>query len=213
MGVQALRRAVLTLALAGLLASPLACASRKGPPSSPIPDRRVQLARAQDLAMQAQQAYEKGDLDKAVLLSREAVAAARDYGQAWNNLGLFLMERNELYDAREAFAIASDLLPGDPRPLCNLGVMYLRSGWSEKALGYFERALERAPSDVPALRGAIDASLRLRRHDERTLERLERAILVEPDAAYRLEFQIRRAQVADELKEQKRQERESALRG
>lgn len=189
------------------------CASSGTTAKPAIPDRREQLGRAQKLAQEAQAAYEAGDLDKAILLSRDAVSLARDYGQAWNNLGLFLLERDERFEAREAFAIAADLLPSDPRPLNNLGVMYLDNGWADKALDYFERALERSPSDHTALRGAIDAALRLRRHDERLLERLERAVLVEADPTYRREFELRRVQVADELRQQRRDEREAAVRG
>lgn len=146
-----------------------------------MPNPSVQIAEARDLSVQAQAADKAGDADKAIGLYRRAVAAYRDFPPAWNNLGVLLTAKGAHGEAFEAFAIAADLVPSDPRPVASSGMIWQRLGYFDDALKAYDQALERDPNYLPALREAVLIAVQLERITPTTAERVRRAIVRERD--------------------------------
>jgi len=180
-----------------------ACSAQKTkpPPDFGIPDSRKLVDDANALAQQAAKAAEEGDVDRAIELYRQAVSTSRDLAGAWNNLGTLLMEQERYFDATEAFAVASELRPTDPRPLYNIGLAWLTIDYPEKAAPYFEQALDRSPTYQPALRSAIRAAQQLDRADQKLADRIQQALIRESDPDWRKYLQDQRSRVEGRLAE------------
>jgi tetratricopeptide (TPR) repeat protein len=99
------------------------------------------------------------------------------------------MEKENYSDAAEMFKSAADLAPEDPRPFYNIGLIYQKAVYDEKALEYFLKSLERDPKYLPSLRGAIVSGKRLDISDEPSLSRVRTALLIETDPQWRRIFQ------------------------
>lgn len=141
------------------------------------------------LAQDAQRRAERGDTTGAIETYQQALAQWREMPAAWNNLGVLLMEKQNYADAVSAFKVAADLSQTDPRPLENIAISYVRSGWATDALKYYGMALERDPNRIESLRGAVRAAEMVRVRDDATLERIRRALLIESDPKYREYFE------------------------
>ena len=141
------------------------------------------------LAREAQKRAESGDTAGAIEKYQQAVSTWREMPAAWNNLGVLMMEEQNYAGAVGAFKVAADLSPTDPRPLENIAVSYVKSGWATDALKYYGMALERDPNRLESLRGAIRTAEMVRVRDDATLERIRRALLIEPDPKYREYFE------------------------
>lgn len=187
------RRAVSLLAIG--LATGLAtlatigCASKPSTPSTTIQEIDRSRQRAYDLALKAQQLSKDGKTDEAIAALREAVSLWRDMPAAWNNLGVLLMQQQNYAEAVSAFKVAAEQSQGDPRPLENIGVCYMSSGWAEDSLRYFVMALRRDPNRIESLRGAVRAAEMLRIRDDATYERIRTALMIETDPQYRMYFE------------------------
>jgi tetratricopeptide (TPR) repeat protein len=174
--------------------------SRAADAIGPSLDERQTAAR--QLAMQAQQAEKSRDPARAIDLYQQSARNYDGLPYVWNNLGVLLLRQQRHLEAVEAFQRASQLSPTDPRPLENIGIAYHQRGWDQRALEYFNRALESQPRSITALRGAIQASRRLNIADEPTLERARTGLMLEADPAwiavyqrevFRIEYQLKRA--------------------
>lgn len=155
--------------------------------------------RGRELFAQAEAAQNRGDPDLAIALYRDALRNAPDLAEAWNNLGILLMARSDYAGAAEAFRIAMDLRPTDPRPAENLGLAYLEAGWGVEALRYYEVALERDPNRRESLRGAIKATHLLNLADQKALDRVRRALLIENDPEWRMIAERERVRIEHRL--------------
>lgn len=142
-----------------------------------------------ELARDAQRLAESGDTEKAIETYQRALATWREMPAAWNNLGVLFMEKQNYAEAVGAFKVAADQSQSDPRPLENIAVCYVRSGWATDALKYYGMSLERDPNRIESLRGAVRAAEMVRVRDDATLERIRRALLVETDPQYREYFE------------------------
>jgi tetratricopeptide (TPR) repeat protein len=193
-----------TVAAGALVFVALALGACAGP-STPRPgDRAADVARAAQLADRAQQHQIEGDLDKSIELYEQALLAAPDLGAAWNNLGLALMARGKTTDrisAQQAFIRAANLLPSDPSPYRNLGLLYEQRNLKEDALRYYEQALVIDEYDVNALRGSIKMGKDLRRSDQAALDRLVRAQMIETDPKWLEMIQRERLRVKNDMEE------------
>ncbi len=158
-------------------------------------------AKARQLAVQAERAASEGKVDAAIDLYRQALNTWSRLPQAYNNLGILLRAKGDDQSAAEAFSIAAEQDLTDARPFYNLGGVYLDKGWPKRASEYFQLSLERDPNYLPSLRGAIRAADLLFVADDRTMEYIERAIMMERDPEwtayisrqrYRVEQQIDR---------------------
>lgn len=161
-----------------------ACASKPEARQS-AEEPRATLAEAQALNERALQAQKAGRADEAIELYRRVVQAEPRMHQAWNNLGVLYMDRHDYMEAALALKSAADLQPTDPVPLENLGLAYYRAGHARRSLEYYLQALERDANRVEAYRGAYRASELLGLRDQEALERVEQALMVEPDAVWR----------------------------
>lgn len=195
----------------GLVAVALTCAGcgspKKADPtldaSQVVLERKRLNDQAQKLALQAQAEEKAKRPDKAIELYQQALAASPDqHWGVWNNLGMLLLDRGDYFGAASAFRRASELPPRESTPLVNLGVTFHRAGHDQPALDAFEKALERDPNSLDALRGALVAGQRLRVTSQTALERLDRAVMLERDTAWRVVFERERIAMRNRLAEQ-----------
>jgi tetratricopeptide (TPR) repeat protein len=193
------------LSLAGLSVAGMAgCSSHRPSGATSTAERIANMEQATQLASQAQVAMANKDWDKAISLSQQSVVQNPNFGAAWNNLGLAFMGRAKGTDylaAQQAFQQAVSLLPGDPTPSRNLGVLYEQRGFAEDALRYYNQALSIDENDRDALRGSAKAGFLTHATDPLHLDRLRRAQLIETDKQW-LEFIKReRIRVENEIAE------------
>ncbi|HEX2838591.1 MAG TPA: tetratricopeptide repeat protein [Phycisphaerales bacterium] len=161
-------------------------------------------ARARELAAQAQAASKGGNLDKSIDLYRMSLAQSPDFGTVWHELGIVLMKRRadtDLVQAAQALKQAQTLLPSDPTPSYNLGVLYQVQGFEEDALKHYEEALAIDPYHMDALRGAARSGKVLHKSDPAALDRLKRAQMIERDPTWRDLIVRERIRVENDLRE------------
>lgn len=185
-------------ALAGSLMSG-GCAHKKQP-SFELP---AEDPKALELALQrtaeGDAAQRAGKLSEAIDRYREALQIREDVGQTWNNLGLALYAQQRRAEAAQAYRRAADLMPTDPRPLENLGILYMENDFYDEALKNYSESLGRDPNYLPSLRGAIKCAKLLNRSDTAGQERIRRALMQETDPAWREIFRIERIRVDQDL--------------
>lgn len=194
------------LALCLVCASGCVFGNKSRPTAAPHVGTQTQAAK---IAYEARQATKRGDTDQAIELYRQALTESPGFFAAANNLGVLLMEQGKHYDAVEAFKLAADVAPTDPRPLENMGLAYLNRGWAEPSLGHFVKALDRNPHSIRALRGAADAGFRLGVVDQDALDRVSRALLLEQDPQWVQFFQRERIRIKGQLERLRQRERDS----
>lgn len=193
------RSAHARLALAAVaLATVSACAQspRAAAPASAAgaSDPR-RISQAYDLLVDAQRYEKQNKPDAAIAAYRAALENYREFPAAWNNLGALLMDRQRYLEAAECFNVAADLAPQDPRPVFNLGLSWDRAGYLADALDHYQRAVERDPQYLPALRGAIRAESLLNRTGANTLQRLRTALQLEQDPKWRSWMEMQRLRI------------------
>ncbi len=173
------------LALAALYAAGASgCANRTRQPlrvpESATPEARAAaLAKAEDLARDAQRLELAGDKDQAIKKYGEAINTFHDLPVAWNNLGVLWADQGKNLEAAEAYKTASELSPTDPRPLKNLGALWEELGYLDDAARWYDEALRRDPNYLPALRRAILVDDLRNELSDTTAERLKAAIIME----------------------------------
>jgi tetratricopeptide (TPR) repeat protein len=87
-------------------------------------------------------------------------------------------QRSHFDEALEAYGEAARIAPDRPLPLVSIGSVLVRLGKSTEAVGAFDKALEKVPTDEGALRGRTDALLAMgdRVGAAETLDRLAQAL-------------------------------------
>ncbi|MBL8801046.1 MAG: tetratricopeptide repeat protein [Planctomycetes bacterium] len=106
-------------------------------------------------------------MNDAEKLLRRALAHDLYCGTAHNNLGVVLLERNQLYEAANEFEWARKLMPSEPDPRVNLGICLERAGRIEDAMASFDAALQVSPEHLPAIQGAALLAVRSGREEPR----------------------------------------------
>lgn len=86
---------------------------------------------------------EKGQLDEAEAMVREALKANGKMAVAWDTLGMVLMKRGKFPEAVEAFQQALALVPDAPMVQFHLAVLCDKQGEARKALELIESLLAR----------------------------------------------------------------------
>jgi tetratricopeptide (TPR) repeat protein len=96
----------------------------------------------------------QGRLDEAMAECHRAIELDPDFGNPYNDIGVYLMQRDRLDDAIPWLERAKRARRYDPRqfPFMNLGRIYLRQGRWWDALHEFEGAVRVAPQDTEARR-------------------------------------------------------------
>ena len=167
------------------------CAS-SGRSNAELVSPEVRMREARELAQKAERARLDGDPAKAIELYQQSIAKSDTLPLVWNNLGKLLIETENYLDGASALTAAAELEPSNPTPLTNIGTAYLKAGWAELSMDYFDRALLISPTHLPALRGALVAADSLARAEEEDLDRIRTALLREQDPAWRAWFERRR---------------------
>lgn len=95
-----------------------------------------------------------GRLDEAIEECRKAIATDPGFGNPYNDIGCYLMQKGELDQAVTWFEQAKKAPRYEPRhfPYLNLGRLHAARGDLTQALIEFEGALEENPNDPIALR-------------------------------------------------------------
>lgn len=143
-------------------------------------------ARAKRLTLRAAEVFEEHPerLTSAEEIARAAVNADQFYGPAHNNLGVIYFKQLKLYEAASAFESARKLMPNNPDPRVNLGLVLERAGRLDEAMVEYAAALEVAPDHLEATQVLVRLQIRTGKTDARTRSRLE-AVALQGDAAWR----------------------------
>jgi tetratricopeptide (TPR) repeat protein len=91
----------------------------------------------------------KGRLNEAIAECEIAIELDPDFGNPYNDIGVYLMQQQKLDDAIPWLERAKQAKRYDPRhfPYINLGRVYLTKGMLQKAIEEFDGALKINPED------------------------------------------------------------------
>lgn len=94
-----------------------------------------------------------GRLDEAIEECRKAIATDPAFGNPYNDIGCYLMQKGNLDEAVTWFERAKQAPRYEPRhfPYLNLGRLYAARGDVSQAISEFEGALAESPDDAIAL--------------------------------------------------------------
>jgi Tfp pilus assembly protein PilF len=94
----------------------------------------------------------QGRLDDAIAECHKAIALDPDFGNPYNDIGVYLIERGDLDGAIPWLERAKGAPRYEPRhfPYMNLGRVYLRRGQWQDALRELEAAVRLVPGDAAA---------------------------------------------------------------
>ena len=123
-----------------------------------------QTDRAKELNLKAVGLVEDNDYQRAEAVLKDALSYDVTYGPAHNNLGKVYFHQQKYYLAAWEFEHASRLMPHQPEPRNNLGLVFENVGRIDDAVSWFEKALEIEP-DNPLLIGNL-ARAKLERGDK-----------------------------------------------
>ncbi|CAN5830769.1 hypothetical protein BH11PLA1_BH11PLA1_01450 [soil metagenome] len=133
----------------------------------------------------------ESDPEKARELLDRALALDPYCGIARNNLGALALQGGasggapDLFAAAENFQSAAMLMPGNPAPRLNLGLVMERAGLQEEALGAYTTAVEIAPAHIASVQALTSLELRMARESTETRARLKTIALRGTSAEWR----------------------------
>src|SRR6266851_5133761 len=106
--------------------------------------------------------HRRGDLRAAVELYQRAIEIDPNFGNPYNDIGVYLIEKGALDDAVPWLERAKRAPRYEPRhfPYLNLGRVYMAKGDLSQALREFSEALEMHPNDGPGARMERDVGER-----------------------------------------------------
>jgi len=100
------------------------------------------LLSAQNLFMQANQADEKGKIDEAISLYRQAIEQGDHVWQSWNNLAVHYRNKGDLTNALACVNNAMQVMPNQPNLYMTLGSIYTEGKQYDDARVAFSKAKE-----------------------------------------------------------------------
>ena len=130
----------------------------------------------------AQALLDKGQLDEAILLSREVLAAQPNDPVAENNLGFALLDKGQVEESISCFDRAIAARPNDPNPYYNRGRAWLKASRYENAITNFQTAVRLQPDFASAYCNLGYALLQSGRISD-AISNYQQAIALEPDYA------------------------------
>ena len=166
------------------------------------PASSASLQEALKLATEGEALRKDAKFAKAAEKYKQSIAIKPDIGAVWVNYGACLSELGDYMPARDAYIRAAELLPSDPRPYENLGLLYHDRGYDVKALEYYELSLAKDPHWLSSLRGAIISAKNLRVASEKGQQFINDGIMLEKDPQFLRVMQNERFRVEAKLKEQ-----------
>jgi Flp pilus assembly protein TadD len=114
--------------------------------ATPDPLRDTDRARAEHA--RAVGLMEKGDYDAAEAALKAALTVDVMFGPAHNNLGKVYFHKGELYLAAREFDYAMKLMPNQPEPANNLGLVFETRGRLDDAVSAYGKAAALEPDNV-----------------------------------------------------------------
>ena len=95
----------------------------------------------------------QGRIEAAIQECKTAIAVDPDFGNPYNDIGVYLMQQGRMDEAEPWFRQAIQAVRYEPRhfPHLNLGRIHLARREFGKALAEFRKAAERAPEDPVAV--------------------------------------------------------------
>jgi serine/threonine protein kinase/Flp pilus assembly protein TadD len=131
------------------------------PFTPPEPKEVVREADARELFLDGVCALNQGRYAGAAELLERAIAARPDHAAAQFCLAYCRQQAGQLHQALERYDIARTLLPGDPRPAYQRGVLFTLLKQADKAEAEFTKALALDPNHADAYRDRALARYRL----------------------------------------------------
>ncbi|MGB6167881.1 MAG: tetratricopeptide repeat protein, partial [Geitlerinemataceae cyanobacterium] len=130
-------------------------------PVNPTPISREQLAQLEELAKNASNAFNNGDLATSDRFWSEAIEQFPNNPALWSNRGNVRAGRNQLELAISDYDRSIELAPDLPDAYLNRGAAYEGLGDYPQALANYDRVLELEPDDAAAYnnRGNAKAGL------------------------------------------------------
>lgn len=93
-------------------------------------------------------ALNEGKLERAESLLTEAIRLDITFAPAHNNLGALYLMTDRFYLAAWEFEYAAKLVPGDPRPRNNLGLVMETIGRLDSAIEHYDQAVKFEPDNA-----------------------------------------------------------------
>jgi tetratricopeptide (TPR) repeat protein len=105
----------------------------------------------------------QGKLDEAMAECRRAIEIDPEFGNPYNDIGVYLMQQDKLDESISWLEKAKQAKRYEPRqfPFMNLGRIYLKQGRWWEALRELEGAVRAAPEDVVARKALHSVRARL----------------------------------------------------
>jgi tetratricopeptide (TPR) repeat protein len=105
----------------------------------------------------------QGRLEEAIDACHRAIAVDPDFGNPYNDIGVYLMQQDKLDEAIPWLEKAKEARRYEPRhfPYMNLGRVYVKQGKWWRALRELESAVRVAPADAAARRALHELRGRL----------------------------------------------------
>lgn len=180
-------RVLFATVLISLGAAP-GCHSPKRPltPSSPIrTNASKDTSAARALTDQAYDAMQQNDLKSARELLDRAIALDSTFGPAQNNLGVVDYRGGRLYDAAWHFQNAINLMPQQPEPANNLGLVLEAAGKFADAEKQYDAASMMDLQNVDFAGNRARVRIRQGKTDNLTRQLLDYIVLYDPRAEWR----------------------------
>ncbi|WP_428940615.1 tetratricopeptide repeat protein [Fontivita pretiosa] len=141
--------------------------------------------RARQLNAKGVELLNKGEWEKAQQQLRAALEADVTFGPAHNNLGKAYFHQGELYLAAWEFQYAAKLMPEQPEPKNNLGLVLERAGKLDEAVQSYDEALALGRDGAQVVANAARCRVRRGDKDQRTLELLQQVLENDPRPSWR----------------------------
>ncbi|MBI2091291.1 MAG: tetratricopeptide repeat protein [Deltaproteobacteria bacterium] len=105
----------------------------------------------------------QGRIDEAIAECERAISIDPDFGNPYNDIGVYLMQQQKLDEAIPWLEKAKRASRYEPRhfPYLNLGRIYAAKGMIKKALEEFREALKLNPGDTMATQAIADLESKL----------------------------------------------------
>jgi Flp pilus assembly protein TadD len=143
----------------------------------PGADRRRDTATARQENEQAARLLTDGKYDQAEAHLKAALAADITYGPAHNNLGKVYYHQSKLYQAAWEFEYAAKLMPGQPEPRNNLGLVLESVGRLDEAADLYGEAHAMEPGNSQFIGNLARARVQLGDRGPQVRELLSKLIM------------------------------------
>ena len=143
-------------------------------------------AAATRLVEQGIKHLQQDDLEQARIAFESATERDVFSGIAHNNLGHVYFAQGNFYAAARQFQHASRLMPYQPEPTNNLGLVFETVGKYNDSIAYYEQAVHQRPGDPRLLGNLCRARIRRGDRDEQTRLLLADLVLHETRLPWRV---------------------------